>query len=190
VDDTPSHVMVRSRAKPTWQVARLRLLPLAAHLKGCGHDRGRVVTGLPREDAVQEGAESEGDAAVRKIDERRVQCPGCEAADSSVGRTLPASSFANVGLNRALNKSRRKTSPGAVSDTRSADQHQSQEEQALATSKPSKPIRLGQSSTSSGPNPIRRSPHTVGYYLTTGNLVNQDVTQLHALFGMDPMYSY
>jgi membrane fusion protein, multidrug efflux system len=83
-----------------------------------------------------------------------------------------------------------KKQPGAVSD-RELDQYQAQEDQAEAN------LHLAKANLESAKlnldwtkvtSPI--DGRVSRYYLTVGNLVNQDVTQLTTVVSLDPMYVY
>lgn len=83
-----------------------------------------------------------------------------------------------------------KKDPGAVSQ-RELDQYKAQEAQALAS------LNLAKANLESAELNYKwtkvTSPidgHISRYFLTPGNLVNQDVTQLTTVVSMDPMYVY
>ena len=109
-----------------------------------------------------------------------------KAAKASVAQneaTLRYAKFTNERFKQARLKQ-----PDAVSD-RELDQYQAQEEQATAN------LDLAKANLESAKLNLEytevRAPisgQISRYYLTLGNLVNQDVTQLTALVSMDPMY--
>jgi multidrug efflux system membrane fusion protein len=109
-----------------------------------------------------------------------------KAAKASVAQNEASLRYA-VATNKRFKEARKKQ-PDAVSE-RELDQYQAAEEQAAAN------LDLAKANQESAKLNLEytevRSPisgQISRYYLTLGNLVNQDVTQLTTVVSMDPMY--
>jgi membrane fusion protein, multidrug efflux system len=109
-----------------------------------------------------------------------------KAAKASVAQNEATLRYA-VATNKRFKEARKKQ-PDAVSE-RELDQYQAQEEQAAAN------LDLARANLESAKLNLEytevRAPisgQISRYYLTLGNLVNQDVTQLTTVVSMDPMY--
>jgi len=145
------------------------------------------VTGFLVQMPFKEGSNVKKGDLLFEIDPRPYQAQ-YEAAEAQVALNEAAKRYA-VATNERF-KVLRKKEAGAVSD-RELDQYQALEDQADATLKLAKAnlmsakLNLDWTKVSS---PI--DGRISRYYLTNGNLVNQDVTQLTTLVSMDPMYVY
>jgi multidrug efflux system membrane fusion protein len=145
------------------------------------------VTGYLIKMPFREGADVKKDDILFEIDPRPYQAQ-LKAAKASV-----AQNEANLKYQKATNlrfKELAKRDKGAVSG-RELDQYQALEEQAVAN------LDLAKANLVSAELNLEwtvvKSPingHISRYYLTYGNLVNQDTTQLTTLVSMDPMYVY
>jgi multidrug efflux system membrane fusion protein len=109
-----------------------------------------------------------------------------KAAKASVAQNEASVRYA-IATNKRFKEARKKQ-PDAVSE-RELDQYQAAEEQAAAN------LDLAKANLESAKLNLEytevRAPisgQISRYYLTLGNLVNQDVTQLTTLVSMDPMY--
>jgi multidrug efflux system membrane fusion protein len=122
-----------------------------------------------------------------EIDDRPYKAQ-LEAAKASVAQTEASLRFAKA-TNERFKKLEEKQK-GAVSQ-QELDQYQAQEDQAIANLNLAKAnlitaeLNLNWTKIYSPIDGIISR-----YYLTAGNLVNQDVTQLTTLVRMDPMYAY
>ena len=145
------------------------------------------VTGYLVSMPFKEGADVKKGEVLFEIDPRPYQAQ-LDAALAQV-----AQNEATVKYARATNerfKELDKKQKGAVSQ-RELDQYQAQEEQAIAN------LNLAKANLAASrlnldwtrvTAPI--DGHISRYYLTPGNLVNQDVTQLTTLVALDPLYVY
>jgi multidrug efflux system membrane fusion protein len=145
------------------------------------------VTGYLIKMPFQEGADVKEGDVLFEIDPRPYKAQ-LEAAKAAV-----AQNQANLNYQTATNlrfKELAKKDKGAVSG-RELDQYQALEEQAIAN------LNLAKANLVSAELNLEwtvvRAPmdgHISRYYLTSGNLVNQDATQLTTLVSMNPMYVY
>ena len=145
------------------------------------------VTGYLVKMPFKEGAEVKKGDLLFEIDPRPYQAQ-YEAAQAQVAQYKASLRYATA-TNERFTVLAKKT-PGAVSE-RELDQYQALEDQATANLKLAKAnldsaqLNLDWTKVTSPINgKISR------YYLTHGNLVNQDMTQLTTVVSMDPMYVY
>jgi membrane fusion protein, multidrug efflux system len=145
------------------------------------------VTGYLVKMPFKEGSTVKKGDLLFEIDPRPYQAQ-YEAAEAQVALNEASKRYA-VATNERFKVLAKKT-PGAVSD-RELDQYQALEDQAEAN------LQLAKSNLVSAKlnldwtrvtSPI--NGHISRFYLTIGNLVNQDVTQLTTVMSMDPMYVY
>ncbi len=145
------------------------------------------VTGYLVEMPFKEGDDVKQGKLLFKIDPRPYQAQ-LEAAQASVAQNEATVKYAKATNERF--KELDKKQKGAVSE-RELDQYQAQEEQAIAN------LNLAKANLVSAKlnldwtkvdSPI--DGHISRYFLTVGNLVNQDVTQLTTVVSMDPMYIF
>jgi multidrug efflux system membrane fusion protein len=137
--------------------------------------------------AFKEGDYVEKGKVLFKIDPKPYQAQ-LEAATAAVAQNQAGLNYAKVTNLRY--KEIAKKQPDAVSP-RELDQYQAQEEQAIAN------LNLAKANLESAKLNLEwtvvRAPingQVSRYFLTPGNLVNQDMTQLTTLVSMDPMYVY
>jgi len=145
------------------------------------------VTGYLVKMPFKEGADVKKGDVLFEVDPRPYKAQ-LEAAKAAV-----AQNKANLNYQTATNlrfKELAKRDKGAVSG-RELDQYQALEEQAVAN------LNLAKANLVSAELNLEwtvvKAPingHISRYYLTYGNLVNQDTTQLTTLVSMDPMYVY
>ncbi|MBI2804721.1 MAG: efflux RND transporter periplasmic adaptor subunit [Planctomycetes bacterium] len=145
------------------------------------------VTGYLMKMPFKEGADVKKDDVLFEIDPRPY------AAQLDAAKAAVAQNEANVRYAKATNlrfKELDKKQKGAVSE-RELDQYQAQEDQAIAN------LNLAKANLASAKLnldwTVIKAPidgHISRYFLTVGNLVNQDTTQLTTLVSMDPMYVY
>jgi multidrug efflux system membrane fusion protein len=135
----------------------------------------------------KEGADVKKDDLLFEIDPKPYQAQ-LEAAEAQVALTEASLKYAKATNERF--KELAKKQKGAVSE-RELDQYQAQEDQAVAN------LKLAKSNRESAKINLEwtkvKAPidgHISRYYLTLGNLVNADVTQLTTVVSMDPMYVY
>jgi membrane fusion protein, multidrug efflux system len=145
------------------------------------------VTGYLVEMPFKEGSDVKKGELLFKVDSRPYQAQ-FEAAQAVVAQNEATVKYAKATNERfqELNKKQK----GSVSE-RELDQYQAQEEQANAN------LNLAKANLISAKlnldwtkvdSPI--DGHISRYFLTVGNLVNQDVTQLTTVVSMDPMYIF
>jgi membrane fusion protein, multidrug efflux system len=145
------------------------------------------VTGYLVKMPFKEGAEVKKGELLFEIDPRPYQAQ-LEAAQAQVAQYEASLRYATATNDRF--KTLFQKQPGAVSE-RELDQYRALEDQAIANLKlananlDSAKLNLDWTKVTSPINgQISR------YYLTHGNLVNQDMTQLTTVVSMDPMYVY
>lgn len=133
----------------------------------------------------KEGADVKKDDLLFEIDPKPYQAQ-LEAAEAQVALTEASLKYAKATNERF--KELAKKQKGAVSE-RELDQYQAQEDQGVAN------LKLAKSNLESAKINLEwtkvKAPidgHISRYYLTLGNLVNADVTQLTTVVSMDPMY--
>jgi multidrug efflux system membrane fusion protein len=145
------------------------------------------VTGYLKATPFKEGGEVKEGDILFEIDPAPYQAQ-LEAAQAQVALNEASVKYAKATNERF--KALAKKSPGAVSE-RELDQYQALEEQALAN------LKLAKANLDSAELNLKwtkvRSPidgRVSRYFLTVGNLVNQDQTQLTTVVSLDPMYVY
>lgn len=145
------------------------------------------VTGYLEKMPFKEGSEVKKAELLFEIDDRPYKAQ-YEAAKAAVAQNEASLRYAKATNERF--KELEKKSSGAVSK-QELDQYQAQEDQAIANLNLAKAnlisakLNLDWCSIYSPIDGIISR-----YYLTVGNLVNQDVTQLTTLVSLDPMYAY
>jgi membrane fusion protein, multidrug efflux system len=144
------------------------------------------VTGYLDKMSFKEGSDIKKDALLFEIDPRPYKAQ-LQAAEAAVAQNEASLTYAKATNERF--KTLWKKDKGAVSE-RELDQYQALEEQAIAN------LNLAKANLISAKLNLEwtqvKSPidgHISRYYLTPGNLVNQDVTQLTTVVSMDPMYA-
>lgn len=145
------------------------------------------VTGYLMRMPFKEGADVKKGDVLFEIDSRPYKAQ-LEAAKAQVAQNDAALNYA-VATNRRF-KELAKKQTDAVS-ARELDQYQAQEDQAIAN------LNFAKANLKSAELNLEwteiRSPingHISRYFLTLGNLVNQDVTQLTNVVSMNPIYVY
>ena len=145
------------------------------------------VTGYLTKMAFEEGKDVKADDILFEIDPRPYQAQ-YEAALAAVAQNEAGLTYAKVTNQRF--KEIAKKQKDAVSE-RELDQYRAQEEQALAS------LNFARANLISAKLNLEwtvvKSPidgRISRYYLTKGNLVNQDVTQLTTVVSLNPMYVY
>ncbi len=145
------------------------------------------VTGYLMEMPFKEGEYVKKDATLFKIDPRPYEAQ-LKAALAQLAQSKASLEYASATYKRF--KELDDKAKGNVSP-RELDQYKAQESQAIAT------LNLSEANLESAKLNLEwteiKSPidgHISRYYLTKGNLVNQDVTQLTTVVSMDPMYVY
>jgi len=145
------------------------------------------VTGYLTEMPFREGAEVKKDDLLFVIDPRPYEAQ-LAAANAQVALSQAAVDYATATNKRFIDL--RKKEPTAVSE-RELDQYKALEDQARAN------LKVAEANRASAKLNLEwtkvRSPidgYISRYYLTVGNLVNQDVTQLTTVVSVDPMYVY
>ena len=145
------------------------------------------VTGYLVEMPFKEGSDVKAGETLFKIDPRPYEAQ-LKAAEAQVEQTEASLRYAKATNQRY--KELEKKSPGAVS-ARELDQYQALQDQAVAN------LDLAKANLISAKLNLEwtvvKSPingHISRYYLTLGNLVNQDSTQLTTVVSLDPMYVY
>lgn len=145
------------------------------------------VTGYLEKMPFKEGTEVKAGQLLFEIDDRPYKAQ-YEAAKAAVAQNEASLRYAQATNERF--KLLEKKQAGAVSK-QELDQYQAQEDQAIAN------LNLAKANLISAKlnldwcaiySPI--DGVISRYYLTVGNLVNQDATQLTTLVSMDPMYAY
>jgi membrane fusion protein, multidrug efflux system len=190
----------RGNVKPS--APDLPVLPVASPAEGdvtdyvdyTGRTKGKdEVTITPRVTGYligmpfKEGDDVSEGATLFEVDPRPYKAQ-LEAAEAQVEQNVAGLEYADATLLRfdAL----KKTDPGAVSDLQ-LDQYKAQKKQAKAS------LDLAKANLDTAKLNLKwtkvTSPingHISRYFLTIGNLVNQDVTQLTTVVSMDQMYVY
>jgi multidrug efflux system membrane fusion protein len=145
------------------------------------------VTGYLVEVRFREGQFVEKDKILFKIDPKPYEAQ-MEAAQAAVDQNKAALKYAKE--TNELYKGISKDNPKAV-NPRELGQYQAQEEQATAN------LNLANANFKAAELNLKwtevRSPidgQVSRYFLTPGNLVNQDVTQLTSVMSLDPMHVY
>jgi multidrug efflux system membrane fusion protein len=145
------------------------------------------VTGYLVDMPFKEGAQVKKDQVLFVIDPRPYQAQ-LEAAQAQVALNEASLKYAQATNERF--KALAKKDKAAVSD-RELDQYQALEDQAIANLKLAKANLAGAELNldwTKVTSPI--DGHASRYYLASGNLVNQDQTQLTTVVSQDPMYAY
>jgi multidrug efflux system membrane fusion protein len=145
------------------------------------------VTGFLKEIPFKEGAHVKKDDLLFVIDPRPYEAQ-LAAAKGQLKSAKASLEYATATNERF--KALAKKEPGAVSE-RELDQYRALEEQAKAN------LSIAEANLASATLNLEwtrvLSPidgYVSRYFLTEGNLVNQDVTQLTTIVSMDPMYAY
>ena len=145
------------------------------------------VTGYLTKMPFKEGESVKKADILFEIDPRPYQAQ-LKAAEAAMAQNEASLRYAKATNERF--KAAAKKQAGAVSE-RELDQYQAQEEQAIAN------LDLAKANVESAKLNLEwtvvKSPingQISRYFLTIGNLVNQDVTQLTTVLSMDPMYVY
>jgi multidrug efflux system membrane fusion protein len=145
------------------------------------------VTGYLEKMPFKEGAEVKKGTLLFEIDERPYKAQ-LEAAQAAVAQNMASLKFAQATNERF--KGLEAKQKGAVSK-QELDQYQAQEDQAIANLNLAKANLISAKLNLEWTKIYSPIDGIISrYYLTPGNLVNQDVTQLTTLVRMDPMYVY
>jgi RND family efflux transporter MFP subunit len=144
------------------------------------------VTGYLEKMPFKEGAEVKVGTLLFEIDDRPYKAQ-LEAAKAAVAQNEASLRFAQATNERF--KLLEKKQVGAVSK-QELDQYQAQEEQAIANLNLAKANLISANLNLEWTKIFSPIDGIISrYYMTAGNLVNQDVTQLTTLVRMDPMYA-
>ncbi len=145
------------------------------------------VTGYLEKMPFKEGAEVKKGTLLFEIDDRPYKAQ-LDAAKAAVAQNEASLKYAQATNERF--KELDKKQPGAVIK-QELDQYQAQEDQAIANLNLAKANLISAKLNLEWTKIYSPIDGIISrYYLTPGNLVNQDVTQLTTLVRMDPMYAY